>query len=462
MRWRLFRRNHGTTGTTASPVSAADVAGPTAVVLASAAVRDVVDAVTPGMTVQGVGSLVALWTGIASGELDPVPALVVLSRQPGDSVDALAEAVAFFAPRTSVVLLYPAGDLEHLGERYQRVVAAHPDVCDEDAPVEVVSDFPTGDGVAAAVRAAQPAGVTVTDCPPLLVGPVDPHAATPAPVVVRPRPAEPEQRGTVIAVASAKGGAGKSTTAVALAGTLAATGKRVCLVDLDLRDGQLATLLDSPLPTIASLARDSAGITDDTVLAHLTYNDKLGVAALLAPTRGDDPDVRDPVLHRHILTVLRRHFDVIVLDCPVTYRDPLLAGMAFVEAERVVAVSTLAVTSLAGLRRMLLALTNPPTDGGLAVPRRKFGVVVNGALNGVAVDRAEVDAHTTGLPVVAIVPHAPRDALIATNTRRLDLLVTHPDLAPAYRDLAQWCVSPVQAAPTAAHPRRALRRVRVA
>jgi septum formation inhibitor-activating ATPase MinD len=139
-----------------------------------------------------------------------------------------------------------------------------------------------------------------------------------------------------------------------------------------------------------------------------------------------------------VIAVLRRHFDLIVLDCPVTYREPLLAGMALVEADRIVAVTTLARTSLAGVSRMLHSLADPVTEGGLGVPRRKFAVAVNGALNGVAVDRRDVAEHTSGLPVVAVVPHLARDVLIATNRHRLDLLVDHPDLAPAYHALAAW------------------------
>lgn len=463
MRRHLFRRNRA--GHPARVV-VATMAGPAAFVVAPAPVAQLVEAVAPILTVSVVATLDEVWTGLGTGQLDPRPALVVLMQPPDESVARLAESIAYFAPHTAVVLLHPRADLEELGEQYQQVVAAHPDMCDLDAPVEVVHDEPpTGAAIVAALRAALP-NLPVLDCPPLLAGPIFTAVGRPTrdadtgySAHLAPVEAAASSRGVVVAVASAKGGAGKSTTAVALAGTLAADGKRVCLVDLDLRDGQLATLLDASLPTIASLARESAGINDATVLAHLTRNDHLNVSALLAPASGDDPDVRDPMLHRHILTVLRRHFDVIVLDCPVTYRDQLLAHTAFVEADKVIAVSTLAVTSLAGLRRMLHALTDSPSAAGLGVPRRKFGVVVNGALNGVAVDRGQVDDHTAGVPVVAVVPHVPRDALIATNRRRLDLLVTHPDLAPAYRDLAAWCLEPIPAARRVARRRSPRRRV---
>jgi Mrp family chromosome partitioning ATPase len=460
MRWRLFRRNHAPDQRTVTEVGLVDVAEAAVLVVAPDRVTQLVREVVPGAAVTGVATLAGLWRGIAARQLDEAPALVVLSLPAGESADALAEAIAFCAPHSAVVVLHPRADLEDLGERYQRVVAEHPDVCDVDAPVEVVHDVPvTGAAVAAAIRAVAPRGLRVRDCPPEFAGVI---LGSPTLVPVeRPRPVGPvpaRTRGMVVAVASAKGGAGKSTTAVALAGTLAASGERVCLVDLDLRDGQLATLLDVAMPSIASLARESAGITDATVLAHLAHNERLNVSALLAPARGDDPDVRDPMLHRHVLAVLRRHFDVIVLDCPVTYRDPLLAHTAFVEAERVIAVSTLAVTSLVGLRRMLHALTASPSAGGLGLPSRKFGVVVNGALNGVAVDRGQVDEHAGGLPVVAIVPHAARDALIATNRRRLDLLVAHPDLSPAYRELAAWCLTAASAAQPTKRPRRFGRR----
>ena len=48
-----------------------------------------------------------------------------------------------------------------------------------------------------------------------------------------------------IAVATSKGGTGKSTTAVSLAAALAATGKRVLLLDLDTQ-GQASVMLGAP------------------------------------------------------------------------------------------------------------------------------------------------------------------------------------------------------------------------
>jgi Mrp family chromosome partitioning ATPase len=449
LRWRRFGQNTRKAGGEAAPlvrtVRAADVAPRAVAVVAPGPVHRVVAAVATAADVRRYGSVADLWRMIVDGRgVEPLPVLVVLAQDAAASPQDLATAIAYLAPRTSVVLLHRAGELEALGETYLRVVAAHRDDCDPDAPVEVAATPATGAGLVAALRAAAPDGLAIGDCPPALAGPVD---EPPTPPRSGPRPPETAARAAapvVIAVAGAKGGAGKSTTAVALAATVARIrpGTRVCLVDLDIRDGQLAALLDLTGPTVTDLCADANGITDATVLAHLARDDRLGVHALLAPpTCHDEPELLTGRVHRKALAVLRRHFDLIVLDCPVTYREPLLAGTAFVDADRIVAVTTLAVTSLAGVERMLRTLAAPAADGGLGVPRRKFAVAVNGALNGVAVDRAQVAARTLGLLLAAVVPHAARDVLIATNTHRLDRLIDHPDLGPAYRALADWALT---------------------
>jgi Mrp family chromosome partitioning ATPase len=338
LRW-LGRRWHHALPEDAPLVRAvdkADVAPRRVAVVAGESVRRLVAAVVPVGDVRRYLTLAEMWRGMLDSGDEP-PVLVVL-----------ATAVAYLAPRTTVVLLHERGTLEALGEAYLRVVQGHPGDCDADAPVEVVLTPATGEQLVSSLRAAAPAALPVAECPPGLAGPLDPTPPEPPrgprpnhrPTAVTPLPAP-----VVIAVASAKGGAGKSTTAVALAATVVRNtpGLRVCVVDLDVRDGQLGSLLGRRGPTVADLCADSAGITDDTVLAHLVRDNHLGVSALLAPTlHRDEPELLTGRIHRAVVAILRRHFDVIVLDCPVTYRDPLLSGVAFVEADRIVAVTTLA------------------------------------------------------------------------------------------------------------------------
>jgi MinD-like ATPase involved in chromosome partitioning or flagellar assembly len=433
-------------------VRAADVGRRVVAVVASEAVAGVVAAIMPSAEVRRYPNIRELWTGAVAGGHGELPALVVLAGEVAEAADELATAIAFLAPRAAVVLLHRPEELESLGAVYLRVVAAHPGEANPDAWVEVVATPTTGARLTDALRTTAPAELTVEECPPPLAGPLDtPSSPT--------KPPEPRRGGAghepvapvTIAVASAKGGAGKSTTALALAATFARTqpGSRVCVVDLDVRDGQLATLLDHVGPTVADLCADPAGITDATVQGYLVHDDRLGVWALLAPPAGSDAatELLAGAAYRDILATLRRRFEVVIVDCPVTYREPLIADVAFAAADYIVAVTTLAVTSLAGVERMLRWLTEGTSTGGLGVARHKLGAVVNGALNGVVVDRAQVAAHTAGVPVVAVVPHAARDILLATNRHRFDLLAGHPDLGPAYLQLAAWCASPLPQRP---------------
>lgn len=446
MPWSVFGRNRRQAVMDVAPVvtevRSVDVARRVIAVVATEPVAQVVAATTAAADLRRYASISELWRPILDD--DDLPDLVVLAEDTAVAVDELATALAYFAPRTAVVLLHRGEHLESLGAAYLRVVAAHADQADPNAWVEVVTTPTTGGRLTSALAAAARPGLVIGACPPALTGPLAPPSAPPASPERQPHKTTGEAVAPVtIAVASAKGGAGKSTTALALAATIARTrpGVRVCVVDLDVRDGQLGTLLDRTGPTVADLCGDPDGITDATVQGYLVRDDRLGISALLAPPAGSDrePDLLAGASYRDILGRLRRLFDVVILDCPVTYRDSLISEVAFGCVDRILAVTTLAVTSLAGVERMLHCLSGAPQAGGLALARHKLGVVVNAALNGVVIDRAHVAAHTVGLPVVAVVPHAARDILLATNRHRFDLLAGHPDLGPAYLQLAAWC-----------------------
>src|SRR3990172_5550427 len=71
----------------------------------------------------------------------------------------------------------------------------------------------------------------------------------------RPTPPTSGRGGAVVTVFGARGGIGTTTVAINLAVALAHTGKRVALVDLHLRFGDVAILMDIPVEcSIADLA----------------------------------------------------------------------------------------------------------------------------------------------------------------------------------------------------------------
>jgi capsular exopolysaccharide synthesis family protein len=175
-----------------------------------------------------------------------------------------------------------------------------------------------------------------------------------------------------ILVTSAVEAEGKSTTAANLAVTLARAGKRVALVDLDLRRPYLHRFFD--------LGGQSRGVTNvalgdaslDEALVEVDLDDALGELFVL-PTGPLPPDPGEFVgtyQLREILVRLREDFDTLVIDSP-----PLLrVGDAMRLSASVDGV--LVITQLNLVRRRTLAELKHLLD---AIPARKLGFVVTGS-----------------------------------------------------------------------------------
>ncbi|MFC7732200.1 AAA family ATPase [Actinomadura keratinilytica] len=102
------------------------------------------------------------------------------------------------------------------------------------------------------------------------------------------------RRGRVIALAGAKGGTGATTIAVQLALGAARAGRSVCLVDMDLQTGDVATYLDMVhRRSIADLVGVANEITG-AVLADVMFIHEAGPHVLLAPQEGSRPRTSPP------------------------------------------------------------------------------------------------------------------------------------------------------------------------
>ena len=139
----------------------------------------------------------------------------------------------------------------------------------------------------------------------------------------------------VIAVASGKGGVGKSTVAVNLAAGLAARGARVGLFDADIYGPNVPRMVDADEPPMAT--------AEETLVPPEKYGVKLMSMAFLVGE--DDPVIwRGPMVHK-VITQLTEdvewgHLDYLVVDLPPGTGDTQLTMLQTMPVTGAVIVTT--------------------------------------------------------------------------------------------------------------------------
>ncbi|QSX00058.1 cell division ATPase MinD [Haloterrigena alkaliphila] len=139
---------------------------------------------------------------------------------------------------------------------------------------------------------------------------------------------------TVYAIASGKGGVGKTTTTVNLGTALAGAGERVAIVDADLGMANLAGFV--------SLSPDSTTLHDvlagDASVDDATYRITDNIVAVPSGTSLDEYADTSPEGLRDVVAELREEFDYVFLDvgAGVSHETVLPLGLA----DAVVLVST--------------------------------------------------------------------------------------------------------------------------
>lgn len=201
-----------------------------------------------------------------------------------------------------------------------------------------------------------------------------------------------------ICVYSPKGGVGKTSISVNLAARLAYTTRlQVCIVDLDIAFGNVGTRLGLYNPTVRELLNESH-IDGESIARNLVYDRRSGLFALLAPLRPETGTNRrkfSPAAYKKILSLLRERFDVVLLDCPVELRDPLVSGFALTEASQVVMVVNNEQATLLDARRAVEAMCRPKDSQrlpGLGIDPSKVGMVVNQKVDNVGREVEDIKA----------------------------------------------------------------------
>ncbi|MFC7098030.1 P-loop NTPase [Halobaculum marinum] len=235
---------------------------------------------------------------------------------------------------------------------------------------------------------------------------------------------------TIYAVASVKGGVGKTTTAANLAATLAAAGYDTVAVDADLGSASLGP----------SLGVDPDGVTLHDVLAgeadpqEALREGPHGLAVLpgggtLEHFRKADPGEIVDVLE----AITAADYVIVDTGAGLTHQTALPLSVA----DGVLLVST-------------------PTRDGLANTRKTQDLTekLGGAVVGIALNEADGDEDTgdVDVPVLGAIPDDPLVARSQAEGVPLSALAPDSDAAAAYRSLASSLTGePIRAAPTPEH-----------
>ncbi len=236
--------------------------------------------------------------------------------------------------------------------------------------------------------------------------------------------------GRLITVFSAKGGCGKTTVSTNLAAALAKTGRRVCLVDLDLAFGDVAIALQLfPERGIADLAARSGKI-DRTAVTGAVTSHSPNLDAILAPVEPGAAETVSAEMVAELLQVLKTMYDLVVVDTPPAFTDHVLAS--FDASDHMALLTTLDIPALKNLKLSLETLDL------LGYSRDRFHIVLNRADSkvGLAVEdvektlrcpitvqlpssRAVPAAINRGVPIVQDAPNHPVSAAIRSFAETL-------------------------------------------
>ena len=148
---------------------------------------------------------------------------------------------------------------------------------------------------------------------------------------------------------------------------------KVLLLDLDVRDGQVGFFTGFWKPTVMKLRR--FGINREQIEETKIYDEGLKIDVMLAPRRPRSAEELPPEFYVELITYLRSMYDYIILDTSVNYLDPLLEKVAYPMADLIVMVTEVVSTSVFSMARWVQEVTSPLDQNGMAIPKRKIGIV---------------------------------------------------------------------------------------
>jgi pilus assembly protein CpaE len=131
----------------------------------------------------------------------------------------------------------------------------------------------------------------------------------------------------MVCVLGPKGGTGKTLTACNLAVSLASSGRKVALVDLDLQFGDVGLALGlAPERTVYDLAKSGGSVDPEKVESFLVAHSS-GVRVLMAPTRPDQAAGITVEFLRDVYAALRASSDFVIVDTAPGFTPEVIASI---------------------------------------------------------------------------------------------------------------------------------------
>lgn len=258
--------------------------------------------------------------------------------------------------------------------------------------------------------------------------------------------------GRVIAVTSSKGGSGKSSISSFLAAYLAKASRagyeagiepkplKVCVVDFDVRDGQLGFLNGRQSPTVVDILGEGS-ITPETITRGVYHSPKMECDFIFAAKRPRYTASIPPEFYANLINVLRSMYDYIILDTSVNYLDPLLESVAYPMADKIIFVTDLGISSIFGMARWIKETTRVD-DSNEPIDIDKIGIVVNKVMTDINMSLDKVRAAASGCPLLTTYPSIPGVITLAANTCSLEQVLNMPVMNKMTKKLAEEIVSP--------------------
>ena len=173
------------------------------------------------------------------------------------------------------------------------------------------------------------------------------------------------EMGKLIAVASGKGGVGKTTVAGGIAGALASMGRSVLLVDGDAAMGNLDLVLGLEGAATSDLVDVLHGICPlRKAILRISREDPLWFLPVALPGK---TDLSVLAALPQVLSLLAGRFDYVIADCPAGIGE--IAGHLLCGAELTLMVTTPEKMALRDARRVLSTLDRPSGQRRLIVNR---------------------------------------------------------------------------------------------